>query len=89
MQDDKKMVELLADMLHELKGLRQGQDELKQEVGTLTKEVKEIKSDLLRNTNAFWEQSQMLQKVIWEPAQQQALRLSQLEERVLHIEQSH
>ena len=82
MDNDKKMVELLADMLHELKVLSKGQE-------TLNQEVKEIKSDLLRMTNAFWEQSQMLQKVIWEPAQQQAQRISTLEERVSQLEQAH
>lgn len=95
MENDGKMIELLADMLYELKGLRlgqeelrHGQDELRHGLQDLTMEVKEIKSDLLRNTNAFWEQSQLLQKVIWEPAQQQAQRLSDLEERVKRIEQA-
>ena len=88
MENDGKMIELLADMLFELKGLKHGQDELRHGLEDLTKEVKEMKSDLLRNTNAFWEQSQLLQKVIWDPAQQQAQRLSDLEERVKRIEQT-
>jgi phage-related minor tail protein len=86
MQDDKRMIELLAEMLHEIKGLRTDFHRMEREQGALTSEVKDIKSDLHRNTNAFWEQSQMLQKVIWEPAQQHAQRLAQLEERVAQIE---
>lgn len=79
MQDDSRMVELLAEMLHEIKGLREGFQRIE-------KTQQDAEAEQRRTTNAVWELSQMMQKVVWEPANKIAEDISDLKRRVAELE---
>jgi polyhydroxyalkanoate synthesis regulator phasin len=75
MENDNRMVELLADMLHEQKSLREGQERL--EAGQE------------RMVQAILSLTAMLQKTVIEPAAQQAQDIADLKRRVEALERSH
>ncbi len=74
MQEDPRMVELLSDLLHEVKGLNH--------------RIENLESEQKRTTNGIWELSQMLQKVVWEPQHQMAGEIADIKRRVEVLEHS-
>jgi hypothetical protein len=64
MSDDSKMVELLADILHEMKSLREDFRSLRVDFKGMQSEQHSMQLEQRRTTNAVWELSQMMQKVI-------------------------
>jgi hypothetical protein len=86
MQDDNRMVELLAEMLHEIKGLREGFQRMEKEQHAATERLNSVEMEQRRTTNAIWELSQMMQKVVWEPANKMAEDISDLKHRVAQLE---
>jgi vacuolar-type H+-ATPase subunit I/STV1 len=73
MQDDnKRMVELLTDLLHEQREMRT--------------EQREMREEQKRTTNAIWELTQIMQKIVIEPVAKQGQELSQLKERMDAVE---
>ena len=89
MSTDDRMIELLVDMLHEMKGLKQEMKEVKQEMKEFKQEMKEVKQEQHRTTNAVWELSQMMQKVVAEPLALHASEISHIKERLDRLEQAH
>ncbi len=78
MSTDNRMVELLADMLLKLDKL-----------DAVVEEMREVKREQHRTTNAVWELSQMMQKVVAEPLALHASEISHIKERLDRLEQSH
>lgn len=93
MQNDTRMIELLAEMLHEIKGLRDDFQGLRKDFQGLEKEqhstaerMTNMETEQRRTTNAVWELSQMMQKVVWEPSNKMAEDIGDLKRRVERLE---
>ncbi len=82
MEEDKRMVELLADMLFEIKGLHEDQERQ-------TARMEGFEAEQRKTTNAILSLTSLLEKVIVEPARQQANDIADLKERVSRLEQAH
>ncbi len=89
MSTDNRVIELLVDMLHEVKDLKQEIKGVKQEIKEVKQEMKDVKQEQLRTTNAVWELSQMMQKVVAEPLALHASEIAHIKERLDRLEQSH
>jgi hypothetical protein len=86
MQDDNRMIELLTDLLHEMREMKQEQREMKEEQREMKHEQREMKHEIQRVTSAIWELTTIMQKVLFEPAVKQARTLEDHEHRLLTVE---
>jgi chromosome segregation ATPase len=91
--EDPRILELLVEMSMKLDKLDKKVDTLDKKVDTLDKKVDSLATDLAdvqkeqrRLSNVVWELSQMMEKVIWEPMQQQAKDLAEITVRVAQLE---
>lgn len=91
MENDKKMVELLADMLIKLDKLdivAQKLEGLEAQQTMMAAEQKMMAAEQVRTTNAIISLSSLLQKAIIEPADRQAREISEIKERLARLEQA-
>jgi hypothetical protein len=86
MQDDGRMIELIAEMLHEIKGLREDVQRVEKVQHLTTERLANVEMEQRRTTNGVWELSQITQKVLFEPANRMAEDVSDLKRRVAAIE---
>ena len=94
------MIELLVDMLHEMKDLKQEMKEVKQEMKEVKQEQIALRQEQIAlrqdfntatelNTQAILSLTALLQKTIIEPAQRQTEDIFDLKCRVTALEQAH
>ena len=81
MQNDPKIIELLADMLHEQKDVRQEQIFVREE-------IKEMRFEQQRTTQAILSLTSLLQKAVIEPAERQSREIAEIKERLDRLEQT-
>jgi hypothetical protein len=86
MQDDGRMIELIAEMLHEIKGLREDVQRVEKVQHLTTERLVNVEMEQRRTTNGVWELSQIAQKVLFEPANRMAEDVSDLKRRVAVLE---
>lgn len=84
MENDKKMVELLADMLIKLDKL----DTVAQKLEGLEAQQSAMAAEQSRTTNAIISLSSLLQKAVIEPADRQAKEIVEIKERLSRLEQA-
>ncbi|TAE26905.1 MAG: hypothetical protein EAZ92_10120 [Candidatus Kapaibacterium sp.] len=88
MSSDQRVIELLTDMVMKLDTLVEEMREMKQEQREMKHAQREMKQEQHQTTNAVWELSQMMQKVLWEPAQVMKQDIADLKRRMDAIEQA-
>jgi hypothetical protein len=96
MQDDPRIIELLADMLHEQKDLRQEQTLMREEQKGMREEMKGIREEQKsmrleqqRTTQAILSLTSLLQKALIEPAEKQSREIADIKERLDRLENAH
>ena len=82
MQEDPRIIELLADMLHEQKDLRQEQTFIREE-------IKGMRLEQQRTTQAILSLTSLLQKAVIEPVQTQSREITDIKERLDRLESQH
>jgi phage gp37-like protein len=93
MENDARMIELLADMLHEQKAQREEQQQMtiviqRLETGQdqMTRAIERLATGQERNTQAILSLTSLLQKTVIEPTAHHADKLADLERRVERLE---
>ncbi len=84
MENDKRMVELLTDMVMKLDKL----DIVAQKLEGLEAQQSTMAAEQLRTTNAIISLSSLLQKAVIEPADRQAKEIVEIKERLNRLEQA-
>ena len=84
MENDKRMVELLTDMVMKLDKL----DIVAQKLEGLEAQQSTMAAEQLRTTNAIISLSSLLQKAVIEPADRQAKEIVEIKERLSRLEQA-
>ncbi len=91
MENDKRMVELLTDMVMKLDKLdivAQKLEGLEAQQSMMATEQKMMAAEQLRTTNAIISLSSLLQKAVIEPADRQAKEIVEIKERLNRLEQA-
>jgi uncharacterized coiled-coil DUF342 family protein len=100
MDTDNRMIELLAEMLHEQREMRQQMfqilveqremrkdiQEMRKEQTRMNEELREVRDEQRRTTSAIWELTQIMQKIVIEPAAHQGREIAMLKGKVATIE---
>lgn len=84
MENDKRMVELLTDMVMKLDKL----DIVAQKLEGLEAQQSTMAAEQLRTTSAIISLSSLLQKAVIEPADRQAKEIVEIKERLSRLEQA-
>lgn len=84
MQDDNRLIELVAELLHEVRDMKR---DLGGKLTDLSQKLHNLESEQRRTTNGFWELSQMLQKIVYEPLAEQAKDIAELKSRLSRLEE--
>jgi hypothetical protein len=96
---DERLILLVTELLQEVNEIKKEMYEMRKEMyemridmnnrfSEMSAKISNVETEQRRLTNAFWEMSQMMEKVIWEPIQHQGKELQELKERVLRLEAS-
>jgi septal ring factor EnvC (AmiA/AmiB activator) len=97
MSTDSRIIELLAEMLHEQREMRQQifqilveQREMRKDIQETRREQtrlnEELRDEQRRTTGAIWELTQIMQKIVVEPAAHQGREIATLKGKVATIE---
>lgn len=90
--DNKKIIELLAESLHEQREMRLEMREMRMDIQKLQHDVRQLREDFRdeqRSTrNAIWELTQLLEKVALEPINRHGSDITDLKQRVTALEQA-
>ena len=86
MQEDPRIIELLADMLHEQKDLRTEQAFVREEIKGMREEQKGMRLEQQRTTQAILSLTSLLQKAVIEPVQTQSREIADIKERLDRLE---
>lgn len=90
--DNKKIIELLTESLHEQREMRLEIREMRMDIQKLQHDVRQLREDFRdeqRSTrNAIWELTQLLEKVALEPINRHGSDITDLKQRVTALEQA-
>ena len=95
MNEDPRIIELLADMLHEQKDLRTEQAFVREEMKGMREEMSGMREqqngmrlEQQRTTQAILSLTSLLQKAVIEPVQAQSREIAEIKERLDRLEQA-
>ncbi len=90
--DNKKIIELLTESLHEQREMRLEIREMRMDIQKLQHDVRQLREDFRdeqrSKRNAIWELTQLLEKVALEPINRHGSDITDLKQRVTALEQA-